>query len=237
MKLFVIFFILVSASLQLHADFKMPRGAFTWSELNEAKVQAAEDGKPIAVLYSDSETSCPKCVATTDLIFQKTRFKYTLVVCDKSKGEQVTGNLMKHEMRNRNKNGNTYPFLTVTDSSTKHYLGGITYSNLSGDGQRAMRNLRKEVEKNLEEVSGNSSPTKTEKEITSVTAQSACEVGGLETWTATNGRTIRAELVSSTPSKVILRMENGKEHTLPMSRLDEESQKRAKSACAIPIAD
>ncbi len=48
-----------------------------------------------------------------------------------------------------------------------------------------------------------------------------------EDWTSSDGKTIKATLVKCAEGKVVLRMAGGKEYTLPLSKLNTESQERA----------
>jgi hypothetical protein len=55
----------------------------------------------------------------------------------------------------------------------------------------------------------------------------------IEAWTGSNGKTLQARFVSLEGDSITLEMEDGKTHTLPLERLDEASQLRAKALQAV----
>lgn len=100
------------------------------------------------------------------------------------------------------------PIVVACDASLEKQLGAVGY--------RAMKDVNgfKEVKAALAQLRGKESAPET-----SVMARP-------ELWRDSRGRSLTATYVSSTAGEVTLRLENGKQTTLPLSRLSEASRNR-----------
>jgi len=70
--------------------------------------------------------------------------------------------------------------------------------------------------------------------IALIAATSAAQEAALRPWKDTQGRIIQAAFVSATAEQVILRMSDGKEHQVPISRFCAEDQAYVKAQAAAP---
>ncbi|MEP4077890.1 hypothetical protein [Haloferula sp.] len=206
---------------------KVPKGTFNASQYAEAKAEAAEEGKNIAVIYTEIDSSCPKCRYGTETAFKDMRSSYVLVLEDKG-AKSETGTLPQDIKQKTyvtyKEKGNFIPIITVFSPDTDTVLSGASYDQISADERKWLKNVEAEIEAKPSEPA----PKETEEAPSKETAETVCETGGLREWTDVRGRTMKAEFVHADDMKVTFKLESGKVIELPLSKLSDESQAAVK---------
>ncbi|MEM9235587.1 MAG: hypothetical protein AAGB14_02335 [Verrucomicrobiota bacterium] len=206
---------------------KVPRGTFNASQYEEAKAKAAESGKKIAVIATEIDSSCPKCVYGNETAFKKMRSDYVFVLEDSGNKEE-TGTLppaIKQKTYTIYKEkGNTIPIITIFSPESDAVLGGACYKQIAGDERKWLKDLEAEIETKEAELADSSGGKPEETKEDSETAETACDTEGLREWTDVRGRTMKAELLEADEIKASFKLENGKVVDIPLARLSKESQ-------------
>lgn len=211
---------------------RIPAGAFKPSEYAEAVAKAKESGKPIAVVVTDTASSCPKCQAGNEEVFKQMRSGYVMVVEDEAdKGESLPGDVKQKTFEIYQKKGNFIPIVTVLSEDGGQVLGGLCYNQISKDGRGAFRTLRKEVEEAKAAAPAAPAEEKPAPAGEEPATAEVCETGELRDWTNVDGQTIRAKALAVTDLSVTFELENGRVVDYPLAKLSEESREEAKKAC------
>lgn len=215
-------------------DARIPSSAFKPSEYDEAVAKAKESGKPLAVVVTDTASSCPKCQAGNAAVFKRMRSKYVMVVEDEAeKGETLPQDVKQKTYQIFKEKGNFIPIVTVLSENDQRVLGGLCYNQIKEDDRGAFRDLEEEVEKAAAEApaenEGPSAPAGGDEEAPET--EEVCETGELREWTNSDGQTIRAKALAVTATKVTFELESGRVVDYPLSKLTEESREAAKTAC------
>lgn len=194
-----------------------PRGSFFSGDYEAAKAKAKETGKPIAIVVTNLNSSCPKCVSGTEAVFKEMKSDYIIVIDDDKANK---GKLPKATAQNTypiyKSKGNITPIVAVLSHEDERLLGGLCYKQISGDGRKAFKTLDAEIAAKLAEQPAGK-PATPEK--------AAPSTGGTRDWTNSDGKTIRAEAISSDGDSVTLKLESGKVVDYPLDKLSETSRK------------
>ncbi len=230
------FFPLVIAAVAITSalEARIPSSAFKPSEYDEAVAKAKESGKPLAVVVTDTASSCPKCQAGNEAVFKRMRSKYVMVVEDQAdKGETLSQEVKQKTYQIYKEKGNFIPIVTVLSENDQRVLGGLCYDQIKKDDRGAFRDLEEEVEKAAAEAPAeNEAPSApAESDEKAPEAEEVCETGELREWTNSDGQTIRAKALAVTATKVTFELESGRVVDYPLSKLTEESREAAKTAC------
>jgi hypothetical protein len=104
-------------------------------------------------------------------------------------------------------------------------LGGLCYKQISADGKKAFSKLKEEVDgalaKQAEAKPAAADATKPD------VGQPKAQGGGMRDWVNAEGKTIKAEALSRSATKISLKLENGKVVDYPLDKLSEESRQYA----------
>jgi hypothetical protein len=129
------FFLLPSFAL---ADFKLPAKVFSLEELDKAKAEAASKKKPIAILLSDKDSTCPLCSNASQTMIKELGQKTVMVYVRDYKGlppaavEALTP-------------GKYIPKVAVLDEKLEASLGMVTYESVKEDSRTAFRDVEKAI--------------------------------------------------------------------------------------------
>lgn len=135
-KLITLLFV-TSASL-VHADFKLPGKIYKESELAQAREAATKEGKPLSILYSDTETTCPLCSNASLTIIRELSSKTVMVyLSDINKVPTVIQTALKP--------GEYIPKVAVFDAGLTQSLGMVTYEAIKEDSRKAFRDVERAV--------------------------------------------------------------------------------------------
>lgn len=216
--------VLVACLLTGVADAqRVPKGTYNASQYAEAKAEAAKDGKNIAVIYTEINSTCPKCVYGTETAFKEMRSDYVLVLEDKSP-ESETGslpnNIKQKTYATYKVKGNIIPIITIFSSENDTVLSGACYKQISADERKWLKNVEAEI------ASKPATPASKSEDATSNSEEAVtkCETGGMREWTDVRGRTMNAEFIHADDMTVTFKLESGKVIDLPLTKLSEASQ-------------
>lgn len=231
MKAFLKVFAAIFALAAL-VEARIPSGAFKPSEYQEALAKAKESGRPIAVVVTDTASSCPKCQTGNEEVFKRMRSKYVMVVEDQAdKGEKLAPEVARKTHEIFNQKGNIIPIVTVLSEDDERLLGGLCYNQIAKDGRNAFRTLEKEVEQ-AKAAGAAAQPEKVDPKAGDDPATGeACETGGLREWTNTQGQTIKARALKVSDTEVTFELENGRVVHYPLENLSDKSRQEAREAC------
>lgn len=216
--------LLMLAASPFAAAQKAPRGAFGPDQMDEAKAAAAAAGKPLAVIITDTESTCPKCQAGNVEAFANLRRDYILVVEDGSKGIKLAADVAGKTHPVYTTKGNIIPIVAVLAADDLRLLGGLCYKQISEDSRKAFKTLDEEVLASLAE-GGKEAPAPAPATGSAPEEQEACDDEGMANWTNKDGKAIRAEAIGVSNGKVSFRMENGKLVDYRVDQLSEVSRK------------
>ncbi|MCW1886819.1 thioredoxin family protein [Luteolibacter flavescens] len=215
-KAFLLFTLLAGAAFAAEA----PRGSFTGADYEAARAKSKETGKPIAVVVTDTESTCPMCQSGNEAIFKQMRSDYILVIEDEARKDKLPGNIKQATYETYKTKGNVIPIVTVFSSEADNkILGGMCYKQIGEDSRKAFKNLDAEVEKAAASVPAKAAETK-----------DADKSSGMREWTNAEGKKIKAELVSSTDTKATFKLENGKTVEYALDKLSKESREEIEDA-------
>ncbi len=214
--------VIALATLLAPAALAVPRGSFPGSEYEAAKAKAAETGKPVAVVVTDTASTCPKCQAGNAAVFKEMRSDYVLVIKDKARNDTLPQNIEQRTHEIYRSKGNFIPIVTVLSPDDK-VVGGLCYDQISKDSRRAFRDLDKEVADGLSSSSDSPGETTTREDTPEPSAAGSGD--GMREWTNVLGHTITAEALAVTALEVTFKMKDGNVVDYPLDRLSDESRK------------
>ncbi|MGE9268743.1 MAG: hypothetical protein ACQKBY_11670 [Verrucomicrobiales bacterium] len=201
---------------------KVPRGAFSPAQLEEARAQAKAEGKLLVYIETDTESSCPKCQWATDEAFDELKRDYVMVVEDGARGDE-TNQEMLWAINEQRKGGNFTPCITVVEPTKLKFVAGTDYKAMAKE-----KRWNRKFEESVEAGKAKLGPVAEEKEAPKKEEAKSAEMSGdLKSWTNTQGQTIRAALVRVDVDQVYLRMEDGKLVAYPLAKLTPESRQQA----------
>lgn len=205
---------------------RVPKGVFNASQYAEAKAEAAEEGKNIAVIFTEIDSTCPKCRYGTETAFKEMRSDYVLVLEDKGATSE-TGALPKDIKQKTyvtyEEKGNVIPIITVFSPESDTLLSGACYKQIAADKRKWLKNVEDEIaSKPSDPASGKA------EQSTSAESVTESETGGMKEWTDVRGRSMKAEFVHADDMTVTFKLESGKVIDLPLTKLSEDSQAAVK---------
>lgn len=208
----------------------IPRGSFSPEELDEAKARAAETGRPLAVIITNTGSTCPLCISSTAEAFSRLRSDYVLVIEDAARNDKLPPALATATHPIYTTKGNFIPIIAVVEPEDYRLLGGMCHNQIAEDSRRAFRTLATEV-REAREAAPASTPSEESTPAglpdlpeAGIAGIAACETSGMREWTNAQGRTIVAELVKVEDGKVSFKLENGRHVEYAFVMLSEESQ-------------
>lgn len=212
------FLLLVISLIPAAQGASAPSGSFTAGEYVAAKAKAIETGKPIAIVSTVLKTTCPKCLNGNEQVFREMKSDYVLVINDYKSNEKLPVKVEINTLPIHKSKGNNAPIVAVLSPSDDRLLGGLCNKQISEDGKKAFKTMEKEIAESM------AAQPAVEK------VPAAKPSSGMREWTNSEGKTIKAEALSSTETSVSLKLENGKVVDYPMDKLSEESRKLVKEA-------
>lgn len=217
MKIFNTFLLLITVLIPAAYGANAPRGSFSAGEYEAAKAKAIETGKPIAIVTTNINSSCPKCLKGNEEVFKQMKSDYILVIDD---DEANKGKLPDKAKQNTypiyKSKGNIIPIVAVLAPENDMLLGGLCYTQISGDSRKAFKTLETEIAAKMAEVP----------DTETAPAADATEVAeSSREWTNAEGNSIKAVALSTNGISVTFKLENGKTVEYPLEKLSEESRK------------
>jgi len=198
-----------------------PRGSFNSSEFEQARAAALESGKPIAVILTSFDGSCPQTDAGNEQVEKEMKRDYVLVYDSPRTLTTTGGPLLSAMSASMKSKGNITPCVAVVDGESLSYLGGVSYVGIKADTRKWEKTLRAEIESAKTDLPEKPDPSPDSEAISTEKEPAA---SGMRDWTNAQGKTIRAALVSKTDLKVTFKLENGKFVDYPLNLLSGESR-------------
>lgn len=126
---------------------KIPRGAFTPETYAEAKKKATDEKKLIVYMWSDMESTCPKCQAGTESALKafKADRKYIVVFGKGSSTTHAPASLQPPLNEAVAKVGNVIPIVMIVDPVSEKLLSSACYKQFAED-DRIWKKIQKEAE-------------------------------------------------------------------------------------------
>lgn len=205
----------------------MPRSAFTPDQLDAAVAKAKEDGKPIAFINTELDSTCPKCQSATSEALKRMRSKYVLVIKDKT--DTTPSELVAAYSETNRKKGNNFPIISVVRPEDMKLLGGTSYKQIAKDARGAFKDLEKEVSTTLASAGKPEEKTKPAADTKPAATENNDDgsygaTSDMKKWTNTKGRTIVAKVISSDELTVTFQLETGKVIEYPLAHLSATSR-------------
>ena len=188
-------------------------GSFSAGAYEAAKTQAKETGKPIAIVTTDTKSSCPKCQYANKEALKRLKGDYVLVMDDKAGQEKLPESIKQRTYPIYKSKGNIIPIIAVLSQNDEKLLGGLCYKQIADDSKKAFVTLKKETDE------------ANAKTVAPAPAAKPTPVGGMRDWMNVEGKSIKAEAVSHNDTSVKLKLENGKIVDYPLDKLSPESRK------------
>lgn len=130
--------VLMLITLPASAGIKLPSKVFEVKELEKAKAEAVAKGKPISVLYTDKDSTCPLCNTAAEKMIKELGSKTVMVYV------RSLGDLPRNASSAFNE-GRFIPKVAVFDSSMERSLGLVTYEAVKEDDRDAFRNVERAI--------------------------------------------------------------------------------------------
>jgi len=124
--------------LPAFAGIKLPSKVFEVKDLEKAKAEAVAKGKPISVLYTDKDSTCPLCNNAAEKMIKELGSKTVMGY------EPQLGQLPRNVWGAFNE-GRFIPKVAVFDSSMERHLGLVTYEAVKEDDRDAFRNVERAI--------------------------------------------------------------------------------------------
>ena len=120
------------------AGIRLPSKIHEIADLEKAKTEAQQKGRPIAILLTDKDSTCPLCAAATEDIIKELGNKTVMVYARSSAGlpEAATSALSA---------GQYIPKVAVLDAAMTASLGSVTYEAIKEDPRKAFREVKKAI--------------------------------------------------------------------------------------------
>ena len=136
LRWFVAVFIAVP-SLGL-AGLDLPSKVYAVADLEKAKAEASAKGKPLSILYTDKDSTCPLCNSAASTMIKELGSKTVMVYARST--VDLPGNV-KDALRP----GKFVPKIAVFDSSLETTLGTVTYEAVKEDSRKAFREVERAI--------------------------------------------------------------------------------------------
>ena len=132
MKTKILIPILIALPTLALAGFKLPGKVFELADLEKAKTEAVQKGKPISILYSDKDSTCSLCSAASETIIRELASKTIMVYVRDIATLPAPAQAALQE-------GKYIPKVAVLNAALDHSLGLVTYEAIQADPRKAFR--------------------------------------------------------------------------------------------------
>lgn len=128
------------------AGFELDDDLFHNKALDKAKKQAKEEKKPIAFLYTDKDSNCPKCIHASKIMMNELKDDTVMVYAPT---EKTIPPKVKKLLSSR---GKYIPKLAVADWTCENTLGMVTYEEVKKEGDDALDAVREKISEHQDEL-------------------------------------------------------------------------------------
>jgi hypothetical protein len=194
--------------LWAHAGMEIDSKVYRMDKLDEARAKAVEEGKPVAFLYTDEKSSCPKCCVSAYNTMNELKSRTVMVYVDTEKGDIQRLPKPVQEALRSPALGKYIPKTVVFKPQLDAVLMNIPYA--LGEEQGKLLKEAKKVIKEATPRAGNTlTPLKPASKETGEAPKT--QPGEQRTWTSRTGSEIKASLVRNAGAYLILQTGDGKE--------------------------
>lgn len=123
----------------VRADFKLPSNIYLITELEDAQKKASEDGKPIAFLYTNKDSTCGLCQRAGELILKELKSRTVMVYLEKPK--ECPANVWQALSRE----GKYIPKVAVFNAGLTEEIGVVIYENIKREEKKAFKEIKKAI--------------------------------------------------------------------------------------------
>ena len=120
------------------AGFKVPAKVFDVAEVEKAKAEAQKSGKPIAILYSNKDSTCPLCCNASETMIRELGNKTVMVYA-----RHISS--LPQSAQNALREGQYIPKVAVLNGTLEQSLGTVTYESIKADPRKAFREVEKAI--------------------------------------------------------------------------------------------
>ncbi len=196
------------AQLLVHAGIKIDSKVYRMDKLDEARTKAVAEGKPVAFLYTDANSSCPKCNVSAYNTMNELKSRTIMVYVDTEKKELLLLPKQVQEALRAPALGKYIPKTVIFKPELDAVIMNIPYA-LGEEQSKLLKEAKKLIKESTPRAGNTLTPLKP-------AAQDAGEEPRLEkgeqrTWRSKTGGEIKASLVKDAGAYLILQSEDGKE--------------------------
>lgn len=231
--------VITLAALEATA-FPLKKDVYRMDRLEAAVAEAKAEGKPLTFLYTDENTTCPKCEASSlALIDSLHKRTVMLFVATEAKDWSKVPKAVREGMR-KPESGNFIPKAVVVDPGLTNLIAVIPYA-LGDEQDRRLKDARKKIA--AATAKGKAREPEAAKPLPSPVRPSAVirpdESREVRTWKAQSGAQVQASLVQDDGPYVVLKKEDGAKVKIALtclSKADQEYVAKLKEPAAAGIA-
>lgn len=120
------------------AGLKLPSKVYEVADMEKAKAEAASKGKPLSILYTDKDSTCPLCNAAAGTMIKELGMKTVIVYA-----RDING--LPDNVRSAMNIGKYIPRIGVFDDKMEKALGTVTYESVKEDPRKAFREVDRAI--------------------------------------------------------------------------------------------
>ena len=133
-----LFAVLIASPSMALAGLKLPSKVYEEADLEKAKTEAATKGKPLSILYTDKDSSCPLCNNASATMIKELGNKTIMVYVR-------TINELPAPAKEALREGKFIPKIAVFDDKLEKALGTVTYESVKADSRKAFREVERAI--------------------------------------------------------------------------------------------
>lgn len=221
---------LCSVGIEPASAQRAPRGTYSGKEFAAAVTEARKEDQPIAVIFTETESTCPKCYSATEIAFKRMRSKFVLVLADKrvnGKSGGLPSDVLNKTYATYRSKGNVLPIISVFSPDGESVVSGACYRQIAEDERQWLKDIEDEVAKAA--MAASAAGGEENQKDGDPMAESEAGSTAMVTWTDVRGREMEAELLGADALKATFKLSSGKVVEVPLGRLSEESRARVEA--------
>ncbi len=215
MKCIWVYAWIIGAALNAEAGFELAKGVYSHEALAEALTEAKTKNKPLAFLYSNTNSTCGLCAHASKLSMEEFR-RQTVMVYVPHESLQRLPQAVQTAM-NSEKAGPFIPKTVITDATADKVLTIVPYAR-SPEYDALLNRAEREMKKALADLSGVPAPGMLPRAQMPVVSAPPSE---LRLWRSAAGAEVEARLLRQTGALVVLEKADGKQVSIRLNELSE----------------
>jgi hypothetical protein len=134
----LLFALLIAAPSVALAGLKLPSKIYQEADLEKAKAEAVTKNKPLSILYTDKDSTCPLCNSASNTMIKELGNKTIMVYV-----RDING--LPESVKNALREGKYIPKIAVFDDKMEKALGTVTYESVKEDSRKAFREVDRAI--------------------------------------------------------------------------------------------